>query len=231
MAGVDKLYHIPPRMQADELEIGRHVIRAAKQAGIRLFVYHSVVHPAIEEIVFHWEKMKVELALIKSGLNFVLIQPTNYMQNIVWTWQLIVEQGIYTLPYSADAPLTWVDLSDVAEAVANVLTEEGHEGAVYELSGPDGALTRHQVCEMAGRVLGREVRAEAESIEDYLSKPRFKDRDPAEMNLLRTMFQFYDQYGLKCGNPRVLEMLLRRPSTDYETCLRRIVAESWTWPK
>jgi len=231
MQGVQALYHICPRMKEDETDIGKNVIAAAEASGVALFGLHSCIHPELEDIHFHWAKMLVEEALIKSSLQYFIMQPTNYMQNIVWTWQQVTEEGIYSLPYSADSRLTWLDVEDLGEAVANILTEPGHIGATYEIGGPDGALTRHQICEIASRVLGRPIRAEAEPVDDYIARPRFKDRDPVEMQRLKTMFLFYDRYGLTCGNHHILEMLLKRKATGYEACIRRIVESGWKWER
>lgn len=226
LTGVQSVYHICPRLQKDELEIGKNMIAAARKTGVEFFVYHSVIHPPIPDIAFHWEKMKVEVELITSGLTFAIIQPTNLMQNVLWTWERIVTEGIYLLPYSADSRLSWVDVHDVGEVVARVLTEPGHEGATYELAGPEGPITRHELCAIIAHVLGRPVRAETQPVDTYIARTvRFSSRSPDELAMIRTMFAFYDRYGLPCGNPHILEMLLGRRSTDYETCLRRILSE------
>ncbi len=64
-----------------------------------------------------------------------ILQPTAYMQNILAGWRSIVEDGIYRVPYPIDTRISLVDLRDVAEAAARVLTEDGHVGATYELVG------------------------------------------------------------------------------------------------
>jgi uncharacterized protein YbjT (DUF2867 family) len=191
-----------------------------------MFVCLSIIHPPIADIAFHWEKMKVELEVITSGLPFTIIQPTNLMQNILWTWKQIIQAGVYTLPYRAEARLTWVDVDDVGEAAAHILTEPGHIGATYELAGPDGPLSRHEVCEILSRVVGRRIRAETQSIEEYIAKTlRFALREPREQHQIQTMFEFYHRHGLPCGNPKVLQMLIEREPTTYETCLKRIWAK------
>ena len=219
MTGVDKVYHICPRMQPDELEIGQKVIAAAQQAGIRHLVYHSVIHPNIKPIVFHWDKMKVEAALLTSGLAYTCIQPTNYFQNVAWTWAEIAGGGVYRLPYDADKQLTWVDAEDVGEAAATVLTEPGHEGAAYCLCGPDGPLTRRDICGMLADVLGRDVRAETIDLDAFLGHERYAHRPEGEMVRLRTMFEFYDRHGLPFGNDWTLTNLLGRNPKDYRTFL------------
>ncbi|MES0343725.1 MAG: NmrA family NAD(P)-binding protein, partial [Anaerolineales bacterium] len=58
--GIRAVYHIPPNVHPDEVAIGKTVISAAQSAEVEHFVYHSVVHPHIEAMPHHWQKMRVE---------------------------------------------------------------------------------------------------------------------------------------------------------------------------
>jgi len=215
MHQVDAVYHICPRMQPDEEEIGRNMIGAAQEAGVQLFGFHSVIRAAKERIVFHWSKLKVEMALVESGLPYIIVQPTNYMENVSWTWPLIVEEGRYLLPYSADVAMTWVAVSEIGEAIANALLDPSAHLGTYELAGPDGPLTRHDVCGMLSTALGRSVRAEVEPIDAYFARPRFEGRPQVELDRLRTMFDEYDAHGLRAGAGLTLGSLLGRAPIGY----------------
>src|SRR4030066_1973316 len=52
--GIHAVYHICPNVSPDEIEIGRSVIAAAKEAGVEHFVLHSVLHPQTEQMPHHW---------------------------------------------------------------------------------------------------------------------------------------------------------------------------------
>ena len=82
LAGVRVIYHIPPNVHPREVDIGDIAIQEASRAGVEHFVYHSVLHPQLEEMPHHWLKLRVEERLIASGLPFTILQPTAYMQNI-----------------------------------------------------------------------------------------------------------------------------------------------------
>ena len=84
----------------------------------------------------HWQKLRMEEALLESGLEFTILQPCAYMQNILTGWQKITK-GEYIIPYQVQTRISMVDLQDVGEVASNVLTEQGHENAIYELSGPE----------------------------------------------------------------------------------------------
>jgi uncharacterized protein YbjT (DUF2867 family) len=220
----DALYFICPRFAEDEPQMMALWIRAAETSRLRQFVYHGVAHPYIEAMPHHWDKLRAQLLLEQSSLLFTVIQPTNYMRNVTWAWNRLVTEGAYTLPYSADAPLTWVDADDVAQAAARVLTEKGHDGGVYELCGTAGGLSRHQVCELLSERLGRPIRAATASWEEWQQLPRYRGWTKAQMARLKAMFEYYDRHGLRAGNPRVLSMLLGRPATRFDQFLDRLMA-------
>ena len=124
-------------MNPDEVEIGKMIIEDAKKAGVKHFVYHSVLHPQTEKMNHHWKKMRVEEILLESGLPFTIMQPAPCMQNLLANWKNIFEDGILQVPYSVHAKFSFIDLEDLAEAAKIVLTEPDHKNATYELAGTE----------------------------------------------------------------------------------------------
>ena len=135
MQGVRAAYHICPNMSPDEMAIGKLVIEEARKVGVEHFVYHSVLHPQIEEMPHHWNKLRVEEMIFESRLPFTILQPAPYMQNLLAGWKSIVEDGVLRVPYSVNSKFSFVDLEDVAEVAKIVLTEPNHINAIYELVG------------------------------------------------------------------------------------------------
>lgn len=68
----------------------------------------------------------------------------------------IRETGSFSQPDSS-APISFVDARDVGRVAAHVLVEAGHDGRVYDVTGPE-ALTYDQAAEVFSRVLGSPVR-------------------------------------------------------------------------
>lgn len=218
MGGVRAVYHICPNMSPEEDVIGRLVVGESKKAGVEHFVYHSVLHPQIEVMNHHWQKMRVEEMLFESGIPFAVLQPAPYMQNLLAGWKSIVEDGALRVPYSVEAKFSFLDLEDLAEAARIVLTEPGHINAIYELAGT--SPTSHaEVAEIFSRVLNRPVRAEKEEIRDWRLRAKGLN-EYARENLVR-MFEYYDQWGL-AGNPNVLKWLLKREPRSLESFAGRI---------
>jgi len=203
--GASAIYHICPNVSPHEVSYARAVIAAAKAAGVPRVVYHSVLHPQIEAMPHHWAKLRVEEMLLASGLAVTVLQPTAYMQNLLVGWRSIVEDGVYRVPYPVATRISLVDLYDVAEAAALVLTEDGHVGATYALVGTP-ALTQTEVAETLSLAIGRPVRAVAETVETWESRVGAGMGD-YQRQTLAAMFRSYAAHGL-VGNANVLSWLL-----------------------
>ena len=164
-------------------------------------VYHSVLHPQIKTMPHHWDKMRVEEAIIESRLRWTILQPAPYAQNFKRP-----ADGVLRVPYRIDAPFSFVDLMDVAEAAAIVLTGSEFDYGIYELAGPE-VLTVADIAQRLG------VRAEV--VDSHQASTR-----------LTAMFDHYDLYGL-VGNPAALAMILGRPPTNALDALLRDLAAGY----
>ncbi len=142
------------------------------------------------------------------------------MQNVLGQWNSILQNGVYPVPYSVHARLGMVDLEDVAEAAALVLTQAGHLGAVYELAGPE-ALTQIQVAETLSRVLDQPVRAETMALDDWETRARAAGMGEYAIQALLKMFCYYDQNDF-WGNPNVLTWLLQRQPRRFAEFVERV---------
>jgi hypothetical protein len=72
---VQAIYHICPNVSRDEVAYARAVAAAARTHGVKRFVYHSVLHPQIEAMPHHWQKMRVEEMLFVAGFDLTVLQP------------------------------------------------------------------------------------------------------------------------------------------------------------
>jgi NAD(P)H dehydrogenase (quinone) len=222
LRGTKAVYHICPNVSPQELPFAKAVVAAAVTCGVRRFVYHSVLHPQIEAMPHHWAKLRVEEMLFGSGLDITILQPTAYMQNALAEWGGMVGNGVYRVPYPVDTKLSLVDLDDVAEAAALVLTQQVHSGATYELVGTP-PISQTEFAETFGHALHKPVRAEAESTESWEQGARSAGMDDHQRETLIKMFQSYARDGLK-GNSNVLGWLLGRPPTSLASFAARIAA-------
>ena len=219
MQDVRAVYHICPNMDPDEAVIGNLIIGEAHKAGAEHFVYHSVLHPQAERMNHHWQKLRLEEMIFESGLPFTILQPAPYMQNLLAGWKTIIEDGVLRVPYSVNSKFSFVDLEDVAEAAAIVLTQPDHINAIYELVGTL-PMSHVDVTEIFSRLLNRDVRAEKEEMNNDWRLRSGGMSEYAVENLVK-MFEYYDQWGLM-GNPNMLRWLLHHEPTSLETFAGKI---------
>jgi NAD(P)H dehydrogenase (quinone) len=216
--GVRAVYHICPNVSPFEFPFGRAVVAGITRAGVNRFIYHSVLHPQVEAMPHHWEKMRVEEMLFASDCDVTILQPTAYMQNLLVTWQSIVTNGTCRVPYPASTRISLVDLDDVA-AAAVVATSDGHIGATYELVGTV-ALSQGEVASIISRVLGKPVVVEEESADAWSARARNAGMGDYQRDALLRMFRYYGEHGL-IGNSNELKWLLGREPTPLATFIER----------
>jgi uncharacterized protein YbjT (DUF2867 family) len=220
--GIEAIYHICPNVSPHEMSFAKVLVDAATGSGVSRLVYHSVLHPQIEVMPHHWNKLRVEEMLLSSRLDITILQPTAYMQNSLAEWDRMVRDGIYRVPYPVETRLGLVDLEDVAEAAATVLTNAGHSDAIYELVGTP-PLSQIEIAETFGRALKKPIRAETETVESWDTRARNDGMQDYQRETLTKMFRAYARDGLK-GNPNVLGWLLGRPPTSLSDFAARIAA-------
>jgi uncharacterized protein YbjT (DUF2867 family) len=223
MAGCRAVYYICPNMHPEESRLGREAVVAALEAGVERFVYHSVLHPLTEAMPHHWGKLRVEEALVESELEWTVLQPAPYMQNLLSGWEGIVEEAHYRVPYPVSSRMSLVDLGDVAEAAATVLIGSGHAAATYPLAGTE-PLDQEEVAAVLGHEVGRPVRALQTPRGDVESSLRAAGLGAYARETLWAMFDYYGRFGLR-GNSNILTWLLGRPPTSLATFVRRNLDE------
>jgi uncharacterized protein YbjT (DUF2867 family) len=157
--------------------------------------------------------------LFESSLNVTIVQPAAYMQNIFGSWPSIVNEGVYRVPYSAEARISVVDLADVAATAVTLLTQPGHNHAIYELAGPQ-ALSPVEMADVLSQELGRTIRAEQVPLEQWRVQAQASGLNPYAVNTLSKMFVYYGRYHFQ-GNAHVLRWLLGHEPTDFRTFIAR----------
>ena len=200
LAGMDAAFYIAPFALEDEAEAGKQFIRLAREAGVRRIVFSSVIHPGIAELKNHAVKLPVEEALIESGLEYTILNPAVFFQNIASGWKKAQQTGVHEESWSNDMRFSRVDYRDVAEVAAIGLTEDRLLFGTFELCA-DGILNGHELADLMTEVLGRPVRAEHGPLPP-------SDKVPDQ---LIEMMRWYDQHSL-LGNPLTLRAILNRPA-------------------
>jgi uncharacterized protein YbjT (DUF2867 family) len=134
------------------LELETNFIKAAESAGVRHVVKFSV---DLAEMRFMRVHGQAETALRHSTLAWTMLQPTFFMQNILGYAGMAKSGALYMPTGSGRAP--FVDTRDIAAVAAAALTEVGHEGRRYVITGPR-SVSIADIAAVLSEVMGREVR-------------------------------------------------------------------------
>lgn len=158
LRGVKGMYLFPIPQTAPE------VVEQARRAGVQRIVVlssSSVHEQASHSGSYH---RAVEDAVANSGIEWTFVRPDEFANNILWKWgHSIRSEGVVRAPY-ASARRALLHEVDVATVATAALTEDGHAGAAYELTGPEALDQREQVRRIA-QAIGREIRFEEVSPE------------------------------------------------------------------
>lgn len=198
LKGIDRVFYIAPVALPAEAEVGEAFVAASIDAGVRRFVFSSVIHPVLSGLPNHAHKAPVEEAVLNSDLEYSFLHPTLLFQNYAAVWPTIVRTGVLAEPWSNETRFSRVDYRDVAEVAAIALTEDRLVYGTFELCA-EGALNRHEVSALISDVLGRKI------------SPNRIDPDTlgAAAQAMRPMFDHYDRIGLR-GNALTLSAILGR---------------------
>ncbi len=131
-------------------------VDAAKQSGVKHIVYLSQFGTDdTSPVRFLRYHAVVEAALKSSGMAYTFLRPNLFMQGLLNFRSTIATQNAF---YAAagDAKVSAVDVRDIADVAVAALTETGHEGKTYDLTGPQ-ALTHAQMAEYLSTALGRRI--------------------------------------------------------------------------
>jgi uncharacterized protein YbjT (DUF2867 family) len=155
LGGVDRVFLCSPN-HPQQAEHEANVIDAAADAGIRRLVKIGANGAQIGSPLEFWDAHgRIEQHLRESGLPWVVLHPSSYTSNLLAAAETIKHMGRLFAP-AGDAKVTLIDPRDVAAVAAVMLTESGHEGRTYTLTGPE-AVTYHQAAHQLSAAIGRPV--------------------------------------------------------------------------
>jgi uncharacterized protein YbjT (DUF2867 family) len=157
LVGIDKVYLMTA---ADPRQVVLHsnFICAAKQAGVRHIVRHSVRGADLDSAVklCRWHAVS-QKELEDSGIAWTHLQPVYNMQNFLTFAPTIQSQGAFYAPMK-DGALSMVDTRDVAAVAAAALIDSTHHHCkTYVITGPE-ALTFADAAEQLSAALDKPVR-------------------------------------------------------------------------
>ena len=155
LKGIDKLLLISGNEIGQRLPQHKAVIEAAKQVGVKLFVYTSLLHADTSTLGLAGEHLSTENILKASGLTYTILRNGWYTENYTGSAKGAIGAGAF-IGAAGDGKIASAARADYAEAAAVVLAGAGHENKIYELSG-DTAYTLTELAAEISRQTGKTI--------------------------------------------------------------------------
>jgi uncharacterized protein YbjT (DUF2867 family) len=165
------------------VEAVRSFAELAVQNGIRRLVLLS---GRGEEEAQRAERALQEVGQ-QAGTEWTIVRCAWFSQNFDENYLLEPILGGEVVLPAGDVPEPFVDAEDIADVAVAALTEEGHAGEIYELTGPR-LLTFAEAINEISRAAGREIRFVPVSVEEYESELAEQDVPPEFLSFLTYLF-------------------------------------------
>ncbi|GAA4013206.1 NAD(P)H-binding protein [Allokutzneria multivorans] len=127
----------------EPLTTGPELVELARRAGVRRV-----------SVLSGWEESSVERALRASELGWTWLRPVEFMANALWWKENILSSG--RIEVFGDWPTAMVHEADIAAVAVAALTEDGHAGKDYLITGPE-ALTPEDRARVLGEAIGERL--------------------------------------------------------------------------
>jgi uncharacterized protein YbjT (DUF2867 family) len=133
------------------------------------------------------EAEQAEQAVRDSGAELTILRSAWFSQNFSENFLLDAVLSTEVPVPAGEVPEPFVDADDIADVAVAALTEDGHVGQLYELTGPR-ALTFVEAVDEISKASGRELRYVPVSIEDYAAAAHEQSVPPEFVELLTYLF-------------------------------------------
>jgi len=212
LVGIEKVFLLTPPGQTSS---AANFVEPFKKAGIKNVVKLSALGAEeTDPTKFVWaaEHKGIEDLFAKNGISVTSLRPSGFHTNFLHDIDNAKNKGLIFKPFNT--PMNWVSNRDIAEVAAKALTEEGHEGKVYNLTGND-TFTTEEYAKVISEALGKEVKFVQISYDDLRKNMTFLD--PASLNSFVNMMTYFEHGGYNRTFPDAKNILGREPRSlkDY----------------
>jgi len=221
-AGVDRLFLLRPPPVADVQKYLFPVIDTAMQHGVRHVVFLSLQGVQFNRATPHHA---VEKYLRSLKAPFTFLRPNFFMQNLSTTYAADIRARSLIAVPAGHARTAFIDTDDIARVAARVLTEQGHLGKAYTLSG-EQSLNYDDVAQILSAELGRPVQYTCPTADEYTAQLR---RQGAAQEYIDVQSMIYKvvRFNVSALPNRAVRRLTGEPATTFAEFAHRERA-AWT---
>ncbi|PLT33147.1 SDR family oxidoreductase [Bacillus sp. V5-8f] len=221
-AGIDRLLIISADGD-NETRIRQHTnaVGAAERAGVQFIAYTSIVNAQKSNIFLAPTHKATEEAILKTGITYSFLRNNWYLENEISSIQGVMADAPWVTS-AGKGKVGWALQQEYAEAAAAVLSGNGHENTIYELSGK--LLTQEELAAALGEVLAKEV--SVQQVDDAAYADIMKGAGVPDF--LIPMLEDI-QKGIREGELAIesndFKKLLGRPLTPIKEALAQVIKE------
>jgi uncharacterized protein YbjT (DUF2867 family) len=216
LRGVERAYLVTPSTPAAQAQQIRFAEAAAAAGVSHLVVLSQLAADEASPVRFLRYHAAVERRVRELGIGWTFLRPNLFFQGFLAMAGFVRDQGRVVAPIGA-ARVSAVDVRDIAEVAAVALTEPGHLGRCYDITGPE-ALTHAEIAAGIGAAIGRPV--------EFVDAPPEAFADALRGQLpdwqLDGLLEDYAHYarGEAAAVSSAVPDLTGRPARDLATFLR-----------
>jgi NAD(P)H dehydrogenase (quinone) len=216
LKGIDVILLISSNEIGQRAVQHKNVIEAAKKAGVKRIVYTSLLHADTSILGLADEHRSTEADLKASGVPFTILRNGWYTENYTGSIPGALAGGAF-LGSAKDGRIASAARADYAEAAVKVLTESGHTGKTYELSGDDAYTLSDLAAELSKQV-GRDIPYTDLSEAEYAAT-LVKFGVPEGFAPAIAGWDAAAAHGALFDNSRQLSSLIGHPTTSLATVI------------
>jgi uncharacterized protein YbjT (DUF2867 family) len=153
--GVTRAYLVTPSSAAAEEQQVRFAELAARAGVLQIVLLSQYASAEDSPVRFLRYHAAVERRIRELGVGYTFLRPNLFMQGLLGFASTIASDGAFFAPIGVTR-VSMVDVRDIADVAAAALTEPGHLGQTYDITGPE-AVTHGDVAAALSRALGRSV--------------------------------------------------------------------------
>ncbi len=162
--GVGKVFLLGPPLAVNLDSLLAPFIGYLKDKGLNKVVYVSALGiEHVKDLPFHANVIDM---LKGNGFEYTILRPSFFSQNFKnYEWENIMQRGI-TYVSAGNGKVAFVDVNDIAAVAAAALTEDGHSGKTYDITGPE-ALSYTDAAALLSELTGKTIVYPNPSPEEY----------------------------------------------------------------
>ena len=223
LKGVEQVFLVgPPAPNLTAME--RKAVDEMKQSGVKHVVKLSAMGG--RAAIFPRQHADSEDYIKSAGVPYTFLRPNGFMQNFInYNAETINSQNAF-YGSQGDGKVSHIDLRDIAAVAVKTLTDSGHEGKAYTLTGPE-ALSNARIAGILSEDTGREIRYVDLPAEQFKQALVGAGLPEWSADALVDLQQLYRSGAASAVTNDVAQLLGRRPisleqfSRDYASAFQR----------